>query len=495
MTILSSRRANINLNSGGGDKKQGLAPKSTFFFKAPFTGRQYSTDSGDGSNRFKLVCMNQLGGIGRGRSQFGTSADGTNCDKDDINPLIRITQFIIEIQQTIQNQIQGFLDGSAALVPYNSGVSFELVLVGEKENFLSDIFNSDSNNLIHQGVTFMNSNEGHDISGNIFTHLLSNDLSYNVSFITDGSGVKNIQHNFQLDLYTILQIKYVNYFLPDYPPFYLQSNTVFGKHTLGILNNNFVIDVSSNPDASFNNSSPGTLLTADGYGPYVPDIGIRAFERTDLSLNPESYELFPSGGVTHIYFPKEILFYLEGYHHFGNSVTFIFPFGDEPEFIVTFGEWWHDIPSSGNILFQSFKEHIIRRCKSQCPQLETSTLFNEWASSRLIENDQVTWDGNTLTNVSGDQIHQPVTLKLPTSGSPTFDAYDFYRRDNWGGAREDVYLNLLNLAVPTEINDILKSQRMVKNMDLANVCRRYVAMLRPSTTDWMEEMVRLDGGD
>ena len=84
MSILSSRRANVNLNSGGGDKKQGLAAKATFFFKAPFTGRQYSTDSGDGSNRFKLVCMNQLGGIGRGRSQLGVTADGINCsDKQD----------------------------------------------------------------------------------------------------------------------------------------------------------------------------------------------------------------------------------------------------------------------------------------------------------------------------------------------------------------------------------------------------------------------------
>ena len=72
-----------NRPSGGGNALQGLAPKATHFFKAPFTGQQYSTGSGDGKNRFKLVCMNQLGGIGRGRSQFGSTADGINCKEEE----------------------------------------------------------------------------------------------------------------------------------------------------------------------------------------------------------------------------------------------------------------------------------------------------------------------------------------------------------------------------------------------------------------------------
>jgi hypothetical protein len=70
-----------NRPSGGGNKKQGLAPKATFFFKAPFTGNKYSINSGDGRDRFKLVCMNQLGGVGAGgipgRSYaFAPGADG-----------------------------------------------------------------------------------------------------------------------------------------------------------------------------------------------------------------------------------------------------------------------------------------------------------------------------------------------------------------------------------------------------------------------------------
>ena len=79
MSVNRNNQKISNQSSGGGNKKQGLAPNATNFFKANFTGRQYSTDSGDGKNRFKLVCMNQLGGIGRGRSQFGASADGLNC--------------------------------------------------------------------------------------------------------------------------------------------------------------------------------------------------------------------------------------------------------------------------------------------------------------------------------------------------------------------------------------------------------------------------------
>ena len=79
MTIVSSRKVNINANFGGGNKKQGLAPKATFFFKAPFTGSQYDTESGDGKDRNLVLCMNQLSGVGRGRSQFSSSSDGINC--------------------------------------------------------------------------------------------------------------------------------------------------------------------------------------------------------------------------------------------------------------------------------------------------------------------------------------------------------------------------------------------------------------------------------
>ena len=76
-----------NRPSGGGNKLQGLAPKATSFFLAPSTGRQYSTETGDGKNRHKEFCINQIGGIGRGRSQFRSNADGTIC-KDQDSPRV-----------------------------------------------------------------------------------------------------------------------------------------------------------------------------------------------------------------------------------------------------------------------------------------------------------------------------------------------------------------------------------------------------------------------
>tara|TARA_B100001093_G_scaffold520417_1_gene615634 strand:+ start:4442 stop:4681 length:240 start_codon:yes stop_codon:yes gene_type:complete len=79
MSIVSSRKVNINADSGGGNKKQGLAPKATFFFKAPFTGQHYQIQSGDGKKRKVVFCVNQLSGVGRGISQFSSSSDGKTC--------------------------------------------------------------------------------------------------------------------------------------------------------------------------------------------------------------------------------------------------------------------------------------------------------------------------------------------------------------------------------------------------------------------------------
>lgn len=74
----------IARNQHGGNKKQGLAPCATHYFMANATGKEYYTETGDGRQRFTLVCMNQLGGIGKGRSQFRPNADGErNCDDED----------------------------------------------------------------------------------------------------------------------------------------------------------------------------------------------------------------------------------------------------------------------------------------------------------------------------------------------------------------------------------------------------------------------------
>lgn len=69
----SQYNVNVNTNFGGGSKKQGLPPltnKGNTFVVNAIKRRATST------NRFSIVIINQLGGIGRKRSQFLSNADG-----------------------------------------------------------------------------------------------------------------------------------------------------------------------------------------------------------------------------------------------------------------------------------------------------------------------------------------------------------------------------------------------------------------------------------
>ena len=68
---------NVNANTGGGDKKQGLAPttnKRVEFVLRAIKRKAYSTPL----QRSKVFCINQLGGIGRPSKMFATTADGVN---------------------------------------------------------------------------------------------------------------------------------------------------------------------------------------------------------------------------------------------------------------------------------------------------------------------------------------------------------------------------------------------------------------------------------
>ena len=64
-----ARNVNVNLNTAGGNKKQGLPPSSVEHT------RLVKTRAG-GENRNVVFCMNQLGGVGRGKSQF--KVNGSN---------------------------------------------------------------------------------------------------------------------------------------------------------------------------------------------------------------------------------------------------------------------------------------------------------------------------------------------------------------------------------------------------------------------------------
>ena len=79
ITYGRASRVNVNLNSGGGTKKQGLKPTQTNFYIMSGTGggNNYRTRTG-GENRDMIFSVNQLsGGVGRNRGPFLTGAGGT----------------------------------------------------------------------------------------------------------------------------------------------------------------------------------------------------------------------------------------------------------------------------------------------------------------------------------------------------------------------------------------------------------------------------------
>ena len=168
-----------NQPSGGGNKLQGLAPQATHFFKALSTGRQYSTQTYGGLGRFKIVCMNQLGGVGsRYNSQFAPTADGTNCIIDESNIMI-ITQWL-----------------------QNNGLNpsiFLLVLAGLNENYNTDLINSD------EWATAY-------IVKDVITQLPSGGTSANIyNNVTDTYTTYSIPPNVQ-DAIKILMLVFLNMF-------------------------------------------------------------------------------------------------------------------------------------------------------------------------------------------------------------------------------------------------------------------------------------------
>jgi len=73
-------KCNTNLNTHGGNKKQGITSRVGLDH---WDNREIQSKS-NGIGRFKLICMNQLGGIGTGYSMFGgrwSRADGMKTCK------------------------------------------------------------------------------------------------------------------------------------------------------------------------------------------------------------------------------------------------------------------------------------------------------------------------------------------------------------------------------------------------------------------------------
>jgi len=73
----SKYNVNVNINTGGGSKKQGLP--ATRNVGNPFALNAIKRRAS--SNSKALIIINQLGGIGRKRSQFLSNADGVRNKK------------------------------------------------------------------------------------------------------------------------------------------------------------------------------------------------------------------------------------------------------------------------------------------------------------------------------------------------------------------------------------------------------------------------------
>jgi hypothetical protein len=76
----TSYKTNVNLNTFGGNKKQGITSRVGLDNWANVAVQTYS----NGIGRNKLFCMNQLGGVGAGKSMFNgrfSRADGVNCNE------------------------------------------------------------------------------------------------------------------------------------------------------------------------------------------------------------------------------------------------------------------------------------------------------------------------------------------------------------------------------------------------------------------------------
>jgi hypothetical protein len=75
----------INGNSYGGDKKQGLV---SYVGKQNWANRDIKINAnGQNKTRQVVFCMNQLGGVGAGRSQFNTATSVARPDAVKYNSL------------------------------------------------------------------------------------------------------------------------------------------------------------------------------------------------------------------------------------------------------------------------------------------------------------------------------------------------------------------------------------------------------------------------
>ena len=200
-------KSNPNLETGGGNKKQGITSRVGL---DNWENREIQTHS-NGIGRFKLVCMNQLGGVGPGMSMFGgrwNRADGVHCPR----PIIPKPVYMLVLSATtngitmsLNNNILTFSSVPYNLLPitqlsitifnqnviipvtYDSPNSLKVELSPEIIAFISIIplnmlsFNSSMSEYLLPTINITN-----DVSGiDIVTYTINNRNSNTINILTN----------------------------------------------------------------------------------------------------------------------------------------------------------------------------------------------------------------------------------------------------------------------------------------------------------------------
>jgi hypothetical protein len=228
----------VTRNQGGGNKKSGSAPTATHYFIANATGQEYFNQTGP--INYTLACVNQLGGIGRARSQFRNNADGRRglgCDIQELYRLISIINNDFVSAFNTKNQ--------------TPDITYELVIAGDSETVLDDLSKNHPDdeqairNMLVPG------------SNTIFGKLSNNKFNY-LELSSNGISYEDTTQNYDPQFQSL--INRANHLLKIVVPSLYTEPIIkrFGIHELAILSN-----IKNVPPTS---KSIKTLLNEAGYG-------------------------------------------------------------------------------------------------------------------------------------------------------------------------------------------------------------------------------------
>lgn len=165
----SSRyKTNINGNQGGGSKKQGLPPltNKNIVLSNAINRKSY------GMNRDYVTYVNQLGGIGRGKSQSLFGRGGVHSNEE-------------EVIKTNLKIIKSYLN--------NIYEDYEVILVGENESLENDLSSCHCIDISNDHFIILK-----DASSNEYNNLpsyIKNKVNYVNSVVSDPSLIWNETYN------------------------------------------------------------------------------------------------------------------------------------------------------------------------------------------------------------------------------------------------------------------------------------------------------------